>query len=103
MHESDRAAKFGRDMESQRRLAGARGAGKMHRVADFQIGKRSLGKSLDLRRGHKLIAGLSLNGVPTRLDPHDRVPSLFAAHIYHWTAHDWNALSFVYRLNCGQD
>ena len=74
MDQRDRAAKSGRNMECQRGLAGACGAGKMHCIPHFQIGKRSLGKSLNLRSGHELIAGLSLDGVSTRLDPDDRVP-----------------------------
>ena len=84
MDERDRATEFGRHVEGQRRLAGARRTGKMHRVTDFQIGKRPLGQGLNMRSGHELIAGLGLDVVPVRLHPHDRFPKVFAECISHW-------------------
>ena len=61
-------------------------AGEVYRIADFQIRKRPIGQSLNMRGCYKPVTGLRQDIVALWLHP-DHTPKFSALCFHHWYAH----------------
>jgi hypothetical protein len=73
-------------MEGQRRLSRSRSTGKVDGISDFQVRKRPIGQSLNMRAGDKLVAGLNQHIVPLRLHSDNHSAVIAALCIHHRNA-----------------